>query len=171
MKRFSVVLLAIIVVGLVACKSRSTVPKPDTSPLQSLIASPTVKPAVASTAMLPTPVSTNTATVGGIILRETPGQPLQGLTSGRLFLAPVHKDSSGRPLMAGFDKNRDPQTMAMNDGQFIFKGVSVGVYALVFDSPAGTVVLKNPKTGEDLLIEVKGGEVINLGELRYSIPF
>lgn len=171
MKRVLVILVAVIAVGLVACRSRPTVPKPDISPLQSPITSPTVMPVVASTVILPTSVSTNTATVGGIILRETLGQPLQGLTSGRLFLAPVQKDNNGRPVMAGLDKNKDPQTTAMDNGQFIFKGVLVGVYALVFDSPAGTVVLKDSKTGEDLFIEVKGGEVINLGELRYSLPF
>ncbi len=100
------------------------------------------------------------------------GQPLQGLTSGPLFLGKVYRDSNGRPAMAGLDSGKAPKTVAADNGQFIFERVPVGTYALLFDSPGGgTVVLKNPQTGDDLLIEIKGGEVINLGELRYSLPF
>jgi len=171
MRRVSVVALTVaIAVGLEACSTPPpTVPTPGVSPLTSPLASPVVPRAVPTPA-LPTPVSKDKAVVGGVILREIQGQPVQGLTSGRLFLGTVHMEN-GRPLMAGLDKNKAPQTLAMDNGQFMFKEVPASVYVLIFDSPGGAVVLKNPKTGADMLIEVKGGEVINLGELRYPLPY
>ena len=167
-----IALIAGLAVGPAACAVRPTGPTPSASPLQSPLVAPTAGPMVFPTPILPTPLSKDTATVGGVILREMDGRPLQGLTSGSLFLGKVYRDSNGRPVMAGLDSGKAPKTVATDSGQFIFKQVPVGTYALMFDSPGGgTVALKDPKTGDDLLIEIKGGEVINLGELRYSLPF
>jgi len=108
--------------------------------------------------------------VGGVILRETAGQPLEPLSSGALFLSSIHMQD-GKPVMAVLDEEEAPKTVADGRGLFSFTEVAPGTYTLVYKAPTGTFVLREPDSGEDLIIEVAGGEVVDLGVLRYGMPY
>ncbi len=56
-------------------------------------------------------------------------------------------------------------------GFFVFANVPPGDYVLVYATPMGSVVLKDPQTGTDMVIKVESGAVVNLGELKYTMGF
>ncbi|MGQ9491470.1 MAG: hypothetical protein ACUVR4_02025 [Anaerolineae bacterium] len=116
---------------------------------------------------LPTPSTSDMGTVGGVALRQTAEQ-ISPLNGGVLFLAEVQY-YEGKPVMGVLDQSTAPQATVDAQGVFVFTNVPSGNYVLVYVTPVGSIVLKNPQTGADMIIEVKGGTVINLGELKYDI--
>ena len=109
----------------------------------------------------------------------TPSSPDVGIVTGRL----LSEDSSwasfyplylgeivsfdGNPVMVSLDKSRAPRSQLDSSGRFVFSDVPEGRYCLILDLVTRTIVLRNPSTGDDLIIEVEGGKVIDIGELHY----
>jgi hypothetical protein len=163
-------LLLIVLVGCAQGTLAPTFPSAVASPVQSPLAGESPLPLEPSEYALPTPATPAQGVVGGVILRETAGQPLQPLSSGALFLSSIHMQD-GKPVMAVVDEEKAPKTVADSRGLFRFTGVAPGTYTLVYKAPAGTYVLREPGSGEDLIIEVEGGKVVDLGVLRYGMPY
>jgi hypothetical protein len=112
-----------------------------------------------------TPFTEDTGAVSGFLLR---GDPPGAVQLGLLYLGEVALDSEGTPIMASVDKQVAPKTAAGPSGQFLFTNVPPGQYALVLDLISSSVVLRNPLSGEDLLIDVVAGQVTDLGRLVYT---
>jgi hypothetical protein len=53
---------------------------------------------------------------------------------------------------------QDPAT-----GAFVFKDVPPGKYALAIWTPVGDTIIQKPGSDEYLLVEVKAGEITDLG--------
>lgn len=160
-----IVLLALVM----ACGTEaSKTPVPLASPLVSSLPAPGVEPLGVRSA-LPTPATSDMGTVGGVVLRQTVEQtsPLNG---GTLFLAEVQY-YGGKPVMGILDENTAPRATIDAQGFFVFTNVSSGNYVLVYATPMGSIVLKDPQTGADMIIEVEGGAVVDLGELKYDMGF
>lgn len=143
-------------------------PIPLASPLASSLPTPGVEP-LAVRGALPTPPTSDMGTVGGVALRQTVEQP-NPLNGGALFLAEV-RYYDGKPVMGVLDEDTAPRATVDAQGFFVFTNVPPGNYVLVYATPMGSIVLKNPQTGADMIIEVEGGAVVDLGELKYDIGF
>lgn len=128
-------------------------PAPDSTPLSAVIE------------QVPPPTSDETATVTGILLvGEEELFPVTGIL---LYLGDVVLLDDGRPGMSSLDKGTAPVTSTNLVGQFIFTEVPAGNYTLVLDQITSTFLLQSPDGG-DLIVEVEGGEIVDLGELRYD---
>lgn len=160
--------LATLIVGLIAgCRQG---PGPVLiSPLATPAGTTFISPVSALGGSLPTPATKDKGTVGGILIRDVPGQPLQPYAEVTLYLASLIVNSTGTPGLAGLDKAIAPKAITDSTGAFAFTDVPPGTYALILDTPLSSFVLHQPGTGEAMLIEVKGGEVKDLGELHYDL--
>ncbi|MCS6848838.1 MAG: hypothetical protein RMN52_14125 [Anaerolineae bacterium] len=99
---------------------------------------------------------------GQLLLR---GQPV---TNRILYLAQLTTDASGKETAAGMDRINSPRTFSQANGAFTFVNVPPGRYALVMDLIMQAYMLRNPKTGEDLIIQIEAGRRVDLGALDYQ---
>lgn len=159
--------LATLIAGLIAgCRQG---PGPVfTSPLATPGGTTFISP-ISTPGSLPTPAAKDKGTVGGVLIRDVPGQPTQPYVEVTLYLASLIRNSAGTPGLAGLDKTTAPKAITDNAGAFVFTNVPSGTYALVLDTPLSSFLLHQPGTGEAMLIEVKGGKITDLGELRYDL--
>jgi len=159
--------LAALITGLVTgCRQG---PGPELNSPLATPGSTTFTSPIAAARSLPTPSAKDKGTVGGVLIREVPGQPTQPYVEVTLYLALLIRNSAGTPGLAGLDKTTAPKAITDGAGAFVFTNVPSGTYALVLDTPLSSFLLHQPSTGEAMLIEVKGGEITDLGELRYDL--
>jgi len=85
-----------------------------------------------------------------------------------LYLAEVISNNEGKSSFASFDRINSPRTTTDAEGRFIFKNVKPGNYGLVIDVITASYLLNKPGTSDPILIEVIGGNVIDLGELIFE---
>ncbi len=122
-----------------------------------LAAAPTLEP-------VPTPSVPDKGTATGVLLLA--GNPTRPVPGAILYLGEVIRLDDGSPAMSGLDKSMAPSAQTNEAGQFIFTDVAPGDYTLVFDLVVHSFVLSHP-SGGDLIISVAGGQITDLGELRY----
>lgn len=115
--------------------------------------------------VVPEPSSNEVGTVTGILILET-DQPVP-VSEELLYLGSVVQLDDGRPGMSSLDKSTAPKTGTNQVGQFIFENVPAGQYTLILDLITTSFLLNTPEGG-DLIITVQGGEIVDLGELRYD---
>lgn len=120
--------------------------------------------------VVPTPSSAAVGNVTGRILQLTDGVE-QPFTGGVMYLGTLVKTDEGIEGLARLDRGTDPQSTVDAQGNFVFTDVAPNRYGLWLVMPVGNpLLLKHPETGADMIIEVTGGEVTELGELGYEIP-
>lgn len=121
----------------------------------------------ASIVLIPTPSSPDRATVIGVLLLE--GNPRRPVTGAILYLASVIPEARGTPWLVGFDRQSPLRTQTDSAGRFVFVDVPIGKYSLVLDRIHRAFLLRNPEDGSDLLIQPQPGQVLDLGNLSYSL--
>jgi hypothetical protein len=165
MKFTAHILLALAALTLSACQAAGPAPQPAPTVFTSPVASPD---ASVFTSPLPAPEGEEAEqpAVTGVLLRggETPA-PVGGAI---LYLGEVHFDDQGTPLVAGLDKQTAPKTQTDPAGRFVFTDAAPGTYTLIFDLIYEAVLLNDPVTGGDMLIEIEAGKTLDLGDLVYS---
>ncbi len=122
-----------------------------------------------STEMLaaPEPTSSDTGTVTGVLkLRSASGS--DPVPEAILYLGSVITLDDGSPALGAINKQIAPNTQTHYTGQFIFENVPVGQYVIAFDQITATFVLNSPNGEGNFIIDVNGGEILDLGELIYS---
>jgi hypothetical protein len=114
-----------------------------------------------ASSITPFPTSHTGGTVTGVLSTDSPENPPEGIPVylGEVLLA------NGTPAMASLDKQTAPKTLLGSDGRFVFINVPPGTYSLIVDMVIRTVIVLDPATGGDILIEVKEGETVDLGSL------
>jgi hypothetical protein len=133
------------------------------SPLPSpAVVVPTIDPT--QLFQVPTPSSEESGVITGYLLG---GEKIEPLSWVVLYLGEVIELDDGTPLLTAFSQTTAPSSGVDPEGRFVFIDVPAGMYGLVVDRITSTAALRNPETGDSLLIEVKGGDVIDLGELVY----
>lgn len=118
----------------------------------------------------PTPASSDVGTVTGKILKiQTDGgtKPFTGLP---VYLGSVLKSEQGKEGLVELDKAKAPHATVDAQGNFVFTDVKPGRYGLMMDTPRGAILLNDPSSGGNFIIEADGGKVKDLGELKYDIP-
>lgn len=138
-------------------------PEPQPEPTMPVSTEPLVVPA---------PSSNQVGVVTGTILRITESGQQEPFTGGVIYLGPVLAADTGDEVMVAVDKNTAPQSAFNIFGEFVFVDVPPGRYGLMVDVVQGTVLLNDPSGANngDLIIEVVGGDTIDLGELAYPLP-
>lgn len=119
--------------------------------------------------VVPQPASGQVGVVHGTLLRINTDSSQSPIVGGLLYLG-VILDIDGQPGLVELDKTKAPFTMSNGRGEFAFSDVPPGRYGLMFAHPKGDVLLKNPSTGADMIIEVAGGQTVDLGPMAHALP-
>ncbi len=173
MKRFILLLVLIASFVLSSCTGSlpSPAPKPaSTSPVITPVAgknavSPVATSAAAMSALspIPTPVA-GQGVVAGILIDKPTGQ-----VAPETILYLEHSiNHSAPPLLYG-PLNNQPRTTSLKNGQFVITNVPPGEYVLALYSPID-ILYYQQADGSAVLIQVKSGEINDLGKVYSYIP-
>jgi hypothetical protein len=113
---------------------------------------------------IPTP-SAGKVTITGI-LKQGSGNGSEPVSSTTLSLGVVLQNDQGTPMMGQLNLNTILRTITDKNGRFVFLEVPAGKY--IFDRLVAAYMLKDPKTGGDLIISADPDQVVDLGELVYE---
>lgn len=136
-------------------------PGPTPAPFPTLSMDPIV---------VPQPASAQVGVVTGTLLRLGDDGTRTPLAGTQLYLGAIISSTSGVEGMVQMDRTSSPGAITNGLGQFVFTDVPVGRYGLMYDGVEGTLLLNDPSSGGDFVIDVQGGDVDQLGELAYPLP-
>jgi hypothetical protein len=119
--------------------------------------------------VIPEPSSAEVGVISGRLLTVKADGSEEPVTRGVLYLGGLLADDSGVDAMVGVDKTSAPTAPVNSRGEFVFVDVPAGRYGLMFDDFISTVLLNDPETSSDFIIEVAGGESQSLGDLAYPL--
>lgn len=166
MKKWDVFAFALLFVGVCSASCGRAVSTSNASPVNTPDAAMHTSPLTTPTAISPpTPSSGEVGTVVGFLLEG--GDTPQPVGQVRLYLGEVVRSADGTPAMARMDRQTAPSAQTDANGRFVFADVPPGQHTLFLDVIVRVVVLDDPSSGGDLLIEVEGGTITDLGELIY----
>jgi len=170
---FTVIVLAsALSILLGGCRKPSTPafesPLPTPSRVQIFV-SPQSTPTSIPIPILPTPFSADVATVGGVLIRDFPGQGSEPMANATLYLARVIRSKDGTAMMAVVE-DTSPKAMTDKNGVFIFTGVPSNTYGIAISTPLGSFLIKNER-GDDFLVVVQSGAILDLGEVHTDLPY
>lgn len=159
------VLFVVVVALAVGCSSQT--PSPTSSPLQVATpplsaSSPLVRPGAVDA--VPTSSAGN-GTVQGSIDASAVREPFGG---GDLRLAPLVESTTIEKPLFSLSAGEDPLAVLRPDGTFVFSDVPPGHYGLVYWTPAGSFLVPDPETGHSLILDVRAGQVVELGMVRLT---
>lgn len=135
----------------------STMPASGPSPIETPI------PAASVMSPIPTPVA-GQGVVTGVLIDQRTGQPAAETI---LYLEPS-VNHNVPPILYG-PRNNQPRTTSLKDGQFVITDVKPGEYVLALYSPID-ILYYQQADGSAVLIQVKPGEITNLGKIFSYIP-
>ena len=135
---------------LIGCGRVSSIPPPTV-----------VAPTPTSSLSIPTP-SKGKATIVGVLQREGNNAPVSEVD---VYLTTFIRTAEGKEILAALDVASDPRAFTDQQGVFLFTEISPETYGLAVVCPTGSFLLREPDTGEELLITVQAGAVIDLGTL------
>ena len=111
---------------------------------------------------IPVPQTDSGVVTGTLLFQESEEPYLNSI----LILGQISEaDQPGYPPLVGYSLDSDPQAVQAKDGTFAFDRISPGKYGIVLWSPLSSFLLSDPQTGEIILVEVKEGEVTDLGTI------
>ncbi len=129
---------------------------------------------------LPTPTTDPTAPQGatdsstGAVLGQLAVTGLPGyryVVDTIVGLAPVIRDDNGLPKAAGYEASTAPKAVTDAAGRFGIGNVEPGTYSIILDAVITSYQLDDETSGDTILVEVKAGEVVDLGLLEFtSLP-
>jgi hypothetical protein len=109
---------------------------------------------------IPTPESDKGIVAGQLLNPGPGGEPY----FASLYLArTIDTDKAGYPPIIAFSEIEDPLASQDKTGRFLFEGIEPGTYALAIWTPIASTIIQDPETGDYMLVEVRAGEVLELG--------
>ncbi len=165
-KTFTLLLILsfFLILLIVSCKSQKT---PTATPSAQI-------PAATASAIPTLPVGTpapDKGIVTGVLLRKMPDGSVQSVGT-RLFLAKLLTNQQGTIVpLAGLLESEAPFAFPDQRGQFVFSDVEPATYALVIRAPAFAMLARDMATGEDVVIKVVAGQVIDLGTITVEANY
>lgn len=120
--------------------------------------------------VVPTPSSAGVGVVFGELFHVTTNGEPAPLIGANVYLGEILSSTEGVEGLVKLDKTSAPKAMVNGLGQFAFTDVPPGRYGLMLDLPEGAILLNNPDNGGDMIVEIVGGDVDELGDLTYDIP-
>ncbi len=178
MKFLRILLLAMI---LAACSPKPTAtPNMQTAPTQAAANTTAAYPAAgqppASTPGYPAPEQGGTQAALPLPSKDPSmaslkGRLLQGgqpVANADLYLANLLTNEQGKEVAFSFDRSSSPRARTDQNGNFEFVNLKPGPYGMVYDVVVQSVLLLDPKTGNQLKFSVEQGKAIDAGNLDYS---
>jgi hypothetical protein len=109
---------------------------------------------------IPTPEA-DTGIITGQLLTPGPGgQPFYN----PLYLAnTIPASIEGYPPVIALSEADAPSSIQDKEGRFLFVNIPPGTYALALWSPVASTIIQDPDIQDYLLIEVRAGEITDLG--------
>ena len=102
----------------------------------------------------------------GIVIGQLVSGPDSQPVLGALYLARmINPDEGDMPPIVAFSDSTDPLAVQDQTGRFLFIDISPGDYALMIWNPVTSTVIQDEKTKEYRIIEVKAGEMTDLGTI------
>lgn len=109
---------------------------------------------------IPTPKAETGIVTGQMLTPGPGGQPFYN----PLYLASTIPASiEGYPPVIALSEDDAPSSIQDKQGTFLFLNIPPGTYALALWSPVASTIILDPETQNYLLIEVRAGEVTDLG--------
>jgi len=106
------------------------------------------------------------AVVKGVFIESaTRKAPIEG----SLYLGSITSMSTGDPIVR-LDRGVDPSTSPAPNGDFVFKDIEPGKYALIFYLPEINFLVDKPGSGESLIFDVAADQVLDLGKITVTMP-
>jgi hypothetical protein len=87
-----------------------------------------------------------------------------------LYLGDILQNNEGAESLVELDRENSPKARLNAMGEFVFVDVPPGRYGLMLDLVRGAVLLNDPDDGSDMIVEIQGGQVMDLGEMAYPLP-
>jgi protocatechuate 3,4-dioxygenase beta subunit len=103
------------------------------------------------------------ASIKGRLLEN--GKPLE---NADLYLANLLINEQGKEVAFTFDPSSSPRVSTDQNGEFEFYNLKPGQYAFVYDLVVQSVLLLDPKTGEQMKFVLEEGQAYDAGNLDYS---
>lgn len=99
-------------------------------------------------------------------------QGIKAVTGAIVGLGMIMKGDKTTPDVVRYEAAKAPRENLDNLGNFVIYNVSPGMYGLMLDTGPNAYLLNNPEDlQKGMIVEVKGGEVLNLKVLIYnSLP-
>ena len=114
---------------------------------------------------IPTPEIDKGIIHGQLLTTDPEGEPCYAT----IYLArTIQSDQEGYPPIVTFSEDEDPSAVQDKGGRFLFINIPPGIYALAIWSPVSNIIIVDPDTQDYMLIEVRAGEITDLGVI--SIP-
>lgn len=112
--------------------------------------------------------SATTAVVGGSLIQEITGEGFIPLDPHQFILAEIIYNSDGEPALLNYtDSSIRAETFPT--GVFIFRNVPPGTYGLILNLAIAEFPIKDD-SGQELLITVEAGDVVDLGQFFVDLP-
>lgn len=134
---------------------------------------PDLGPTVSSEPItIPQPSSSSVGVVHGSLFQSTDGGQRVPVAGYSLYLGEILKTSEGVEGLVSLDPSTAPVAQVNGLGQFVFTDVPPGRYGLMLETgvKGGQLLLNDPTSGGDFIIEIVGGDTKDLGELAYPFP-
>ncbi len=126
------------------------------------------KPISTEPFIIPSPSADQVGNVTGRLFRVTEGRS-EPIRNTKLFLGTILQSQEGVEGLVQLNRGIDPEVTTDDQGNFVFVDIQPGRYGLMIDTAtSGALLLNQPDTGTNMIVEVIGGEVVDLGKLEYS---
>ncbi|MGC8951761.1 carboxypeptidase-like regulatory domain-containing protein [Chloroflexus sp.] len=146
----------------------SVYPVPNAEPIMSASPYPVLEATVSASTPEPTPPIVVDSTKGAIrgVLLDTEGKPIAQLF---VFLATITDNTTGPVISFSLDSQKGATD---NQGNFVIRDVPAGVYSLAIWTPATNFLIPAPngEPGSAIRVEVRNGEITELGQIRIRRP-
>lgn len=119
--------------------------------------------------VVPTPSSGEVGVVAGTLYRVDESGNRVPYPAATIYLGTVTA-SGGVDAMVALDRTTAPAAITNGLGQFAFADVPPGRYGLMLQSLEGALLLNDPEDAGDMVIEVTGGQTVEMGDLAYPLP-
>ena len=173
MKKFMAVsVLSVVLIVATACSSRD--PSTPTEVVTQAVSGSTSRETPAGTPAAPVETSEpGTGRVIGVLIRRgLDGEEDRPYQSLRVYLGTVLLDDQGNLTVGRVNQLDAPSAQTDDSGRFVFANVDPGTYILAIQLPPNNIImLRDPDSGNDLVIDVEADQVLDLGEMRYDFVF
>ena len=116
--------------------------------------------------------SSTTGAATMVLLYDDNQAPVRGLTVYLAEILPLQSDlpEYQNAYVPALDRATAPSAESSQQGAVTFSNVEPRKYALTVMGPFGPILVKDPKTGSEIFVEITAGEVTELGTLVVSLP-